>query len=319
LGIHLIFQKVTNNFINIKFFVKNVDSVDHTNAGFYPLKSSFLLSLTDHIVTMRIRISSILVIALALFILPLEAQTDTLFNQTDANNLKQGWWKKTYPNGKMMYKGFFKDNKPAGLMYRYYESGALKAILNYDVRGEYARARLMYEDGQLAAEGVFFKSLKDGNWSYYSYYDKSLTAMESYLKGERHGMMINYYSNGDVSEKLEWKNNRKEGIWEQYYQGGILKMKAFYVDDKLDGDFLVNYASGSPNLKGRYEKDLRQGKWTFFKEDGTIEAELDYQNGKVLNEDRLTEKQQELFRTIDANEGKFEEPDESDFIIPPGK
>jgi antitoxin component YwqK of YwqJK toxin-antitoxin module len=88
------------------------------------------------------------------------------------------------------------------------------------------------------------------------------------------------------------------------------------MDNKLEGDFIVHYENGNPYLRGFYVNDRRQGRWTFYKEDGTLEVELDYLNGKALNEDQLTEKQQELFRTIDASEGKFEEPDESDFIIP---
>src|SRR5512145_3400788 len=96
---------------------------------------------------------------LLLFLLSLttlQAQSDTIFNQTDANNLKQGYWKKSYPNGKLMYKGYFKNNKPVGEMRRFFESGSVKAILNYDNNGEYARARLYYEGGQLAARGNFF-------------------------------------------------------------------------------------------------------------------------------------------------------------------
>ena len=265
------------------------------------------------------RTISILVLTLTLSTSSLVAQSDTLFNQTDGNGHKQGWWKKSYPNGKLMYKGFFKDDKPVGPMYRYYETGAVKAIIKYDNKSEYARAKLLYEDGQLAAEGNYYNTLKDSTWTYYSYYDRSVTAHETFHRGARHGMMINYYNNGDISEKLEWKNNKKDGLWEQYFQGGILKMKALYVDNKLEGDFLVNFENGKPYLKGKYLHDQREGVWSFFNEDGTVEAEMEYVNGKALQEEQLTEKQQELFRTIDANEGKFEEPDESNFLNPPAR
>jgi antitoxin component YwqK of YwqJK toxin-antitoxin module len=282
-------------------------------------KASFLLSLTHIYNRMCNRSFVMLILAFILITLSVEAQTDTLFNQTDARNFKQGWWKKNYPNGSLMYKGFFKDDKPVGLMYRYYETGALKAVIHYDARSEYARAKLLYEDGQVAAEGTFFNSLKDSTWLYYSYYDRSLTAMENYRKGARHGMMINYYSNGDVSEKLEWKNDKKDGNWEQFFKGGVLKMKGFYAENKLEGDFLVNFEDGKPYLKGKYNQDQRHGKWTFFREDGTVEAEMEYINGKPVNEEQLNDKQQELFRTIDANEGKFDEPDETNFLDPSGR
>lgn len=249
----------------------------------------------------------------------LQAQSDTIFNQSDVNNLKQGYWKKNFPNGKLMYKGFFKDNKPVGEMRRYFESGALKAVLNYDSKGEYAHARLLYEDGQLAAEGRYFNSLKDSTWVYYSYYDRSITTRETYLKGARHGMITQYYNNGDISEKTEWKNDKKSGIWEQYFKGNTLKLKASYLDNKLEGDFLVNYEDGRPYVKGSYLHEQRNGKWTFYNEDGTVKTELDYTGGKAAGEDKLDEEQQIFFRQIDENQGKFEEPDESNFLIPPSR
>jgi antitoxin component YwqK of YwqJK toxin-antitoxin module len=246
----------------------------------------------------------------------LTAQPDTLFNQTDAGNLKQGWWKKDYPNGKPIYKGFFKDDKPVGLMTRYFETGLVKAILFYDSKGEYASAKLFYEDGQLAAEGRYYNSLKDSIWKYYSYYDHALTARELYDKGKRNGIMEHFYNNGNLSEKIGWKNDRKNGTWEQYYNNNILKLKGSYADGKLEGEFVVNYNDGKPYLKGKYLNDLRHGKWIFYTEDGLVDMELEYLNGKTKDEDKLDEKQQQLFNMIDENQGKFEEPDETNFIRP---
>ena len=248
-----------------------------------------------------------------------QAQNDTLFNQTDARNLKQGWWKKSYSDGNLMYKGFFIDDKPVGEMRRYYETGALKAVLVYDSKSEYAHARLFYADGQLAADGWYYHSQKDSTWSYYSYYDHTLTSREVYSKGLRNGIVLHYYNNGNLSEKLTWVNNKKEGPWEQYFSNNILKLKGSYHDGKLTGDFLVNYEKGNPYLRGVYKNDLRDGKWIFFKEDGNVDMELVYKDGITANEDKLNERQQELFRMIDDNQGKFEEPDETNFLSPSGR
>ena len=40
--------------------------------------------------------------------------SDTIWNQTDKNGLKQGFWKVTYENGFVKYQGFFKNNLPFG-------------------------------------------------------------------------------------------------------------------------------------------------------------------------------------------------------------
>jgi antitoxin component YwqK of YwqJK toxin-antitoxin module len=272
-----------------------------------------------NILSMRILISLCWVMALSLTTISVQGQADTLFNQTDINNLKQGYWKKTYPDGKLLYKGFFKDNKPVGEMRRYFESGALKAIFFYDKTGESARVRLFYEDGKIAAEGKYFNTLKDSTWKYHSYYSGQVTSTEEFARGLRNGMMVNYYDNGDVSEKLEWKNNKKCGLWEQYLKGNILKLKGTYSDGRLEGEFLVNYEDGKSYAKGQYLHDQRYGKWVFYSKDGSIQSELEYLNGKVVNEDKLNEEQQNMFRTIDENQGKFEEPDENNFLVPPGR
>jgi len=262
---------------------------------------------------------SFIIILVIFTVVLVQAQSDTLFNQTDALNLKQGWWKKSYPSGKLMYKGFFKDDKPVGEMQRYFDTGARKAVLIYDSKSEYAHARLFYADGQLAAEGWYCNSQKDSTWSYYSYYDHTLTSREVYTRGLRNGLMLHYFNNGNLSEKLIWVNNKKEGPWEQYFSNNSLKLKGSFHNDRLEGDFLVNYEKGNPYLRGAYKNDLRDGRWIFYKEDGTVDLELEYKNGFTANEDILDERQQELFRMIDENQGKFEEPDETNFLAPAGR
>lgn len=242
------------------------------------------------------------------------SQPDTLFNQTDARNLKQGHWKKTYPNGTVMYRAFFKDDKPVGVMKRYFESGRLKALMNY--RGDIAETRLFYETGNPAAEGRYYKTLKDSTWTYYSYYSNTITARENWNKGVRTGMMVSYYENGNISEKLEWKNNKKSGIWEQYFKGNILKMKAGYVDNKLEGEFVVYTKAGTPSITGTYRNNLRDGKWIFYDENGNVEHALNYNSGIASEKEKLNAEQQEFFRNIDNAQGKYNEPDETDFLSP---
>jgi antitoxin component YwqK of YwqJK toxin-antitoxin module len=213
-----------------------------------------------------------------------------------------------------MYKAFFRDDKPVGEMKRYFESGRLKAIMNYNRAGESAFARLYYENGNPAAEGRYFKTLKDSVWTYYSYYSKTITARETWNKGVRTGMMLIYYENGDISEKLEWRNNKKSGIWEQYFKGNILKMKAQYTDNKLEGEFVVYTITGTPSITGTYRNNLRDGKWTFYDENGNVEQVLNYQSGTAAETEKLNAEQQEFFRNIDDAQGKYSEPDETDFL-----
>ncbi len=246
------------------------------------------------------------------------AQHDTT-NQTDARNLKQGYWEKKYPNGELIYRGYFKDDKPVGEMKRFYESGALQAVLIYGETGEYVRARLFYENGNLAAEGLYYNMEKDSIWDYYSYYDESLTLKESYNKGKRDGPVLHYYIDGVLSEKMEWKDDIRHGSWIQYFTDGSVRLEAAYLNGKLEGDFIVYQEGEIPYIKGTYLNNERHGLWTFYNEDGTVDMALHYQNGTCLDEEILDEQQQEFFRMIDENKGKISEPDETEFLSPSGR
>ncbi|HOK52659.1 MAG TPA: hypothetical protein PLF75_12280, partial [Bacteroidales bacterium] len=61
--------------------------------------------------------------------------SDTLWNQTDARGWKQGYWRAYYDNGKLRYRGYFKDNQPLGEFRRYYESGGIMAVQNFTGQG----------------------------------------------------------------------------------------------------------------------------------------------------------------------------------------
>ena len=97
---------------------------------------------TDFIKYFRLFVFSLFCFGISLSVF---AQSDTI-NQSDAQNRKQGYWEKKYGNGELRYQGYFKDNAPIGEMKRFYESGALQAILDYGNGESRVYARLFYED-----------------------------------------------------------------------------------------------------------------------------------------------------------------------------
>ena len=241
-------------------------------------------------------------------------QQDTIFNQTDASGLRQGWWKKYYPNGNLMYQGYFKNDKPTGEMKRYFESGNLKALLQFNEKGDYAFAKLYYDNESIASEGYFHNMKKDSVWKYYSFYDHTLKSSETYKDGIKQGPECHYYPTGKMFDKIEWKNNVKDGNWNQYFEDGSFRLRGGYSRGKLSGDFYVYYPKNVPMVKGHYTNDTREGKWIYYNEDGSVNNEIVYANGQPQNEKDLTEKQQEYFKKIEKNIGKYTDPDPNDFF-----
>lgn len=223
---------------------------------------------------------------------------------------------KYYPTGNLMYQGNFRNDLPIGEMKRYSENGNLQAILDYDEDGRSVRAVLFYEDGTKAAEGLYLNMQKDSIWRYYSYYDSQLAAEETYRQGRLNGPVRTYYSNGQVSEIVEWMDDERNGLWEQYFENGDPRLRAHYTGDQLEGEYRVFFENGNPSVIGNYLNGQRHGLWTLYGEDGAAFAELNYEHGRNLDPDVTDSIQDDLFRRIDENRGMYDEPDETEFLMP---
>jgi antitoxin component YwqK of YwqJK toxin-antitoxin module len=241
------------------------------------------------------------------------AQTDTVFNQTDKQGRKQGFWKVKYQQGELKYTAFFKDDKPAGLMKRYYESGRLKAEMKFDTRGEKAFSKIYYEQGPLQADGNFIGTRKDSVWTYYSFYSKNITKRETYKNGVLNGFSWVYYPDGKISEQREWKNGIPVNDWIRYYQNDSIFMKTSFTDGKRSGTFILNYQNGTPQWRGQYLNDLPEGKWVNYNQKGEVAKTIEYKNGEALNADQLLKEEKAYFDKMEKQKGSIAEPDEYNF------
>jgi antitoxin component YwqK of YwqJK toxin-antitoxin module len=238
---------------------------------------------------------------------------DTIFNQTDKQGLKQGYWKGFYENKKIKYTGYFKDNKPVGTFKRYYDEGILKAIMEYDKTGTRTFTTLYYQNGTKAAEGIYKGTSKDSVWNYYSYYEKTLSNRENYKNGKKEGRSTSYYASGSVSQEIDYRNDVKDGIWKQYFENANLKLSATYVAGKRTGDFILNYPNNIAEWKGKYIDDKKEGNWTHYNPDGSKDSEIEFVNGIAKNAEELDKKEQEMLKLIEKKKGSIPEPDENSF------
>lgn len=238
-----------------------------------------------------------------------DIQPDTTWNQIDNQGKKQGWWKKSYPDGTLMYKGFFVNDIPQGIFKRYFETGGIKAIMNYHPDGINVYTWLFYMNGEPAAEGKYCNIQKDSIWHYYSYYSKTLTYTETYLKGQKNGLSTKYYTNGQVAELLDWKADMKHGDWFQFYEDSTLRLSSHYNNNELDGHYKIYNVYGKLVLDGQYVNNEPDGAWYYYDDDGQLKYELLYENGKVLNNEVLEQEALKFMEELEKNMGTIPEPD----------
>lgn len=244
-----------------------------------------------------------------------EAQEKQI-NRTDNEGLRQGYWEQRYPNGNIRYKGVFRDGKPVGELLRYYTDGNKMAVMNFDETGTKAEAELFYENGFTAAKGNYVNEQRDSIWHFYSQYDEGLLmARENYRTGDKHGVSVIYFPNGEISQKLTYRNDLRHGEWKQFYMGGTLKLEGHYENGSREGDFAMYTPEGRTEVEGYYEDNLMHGEWKFFDREGELLYTLVYNKGYAENEEELIMKEQEFFRFIEEQKGKIPEPDETDRLF----
>ncbi len=237
-------------------------------------------------------------------------------NHTDENGMRQGYWEQKYPEGSTRYRGTFRNNRPVGEFIRYFPNGNTMAIMNFCEEGIRADTELFYEEGKLAAQGIYKDEKKDSVWKYYSYYDNHLASTETYDSGVKQGLASVYYPNGRVAESFWYENDVRNGPWMQYYDNGRLRVQAEFRDDERHGRFVFYTPGGRKEIEGEYYNNQMHGRWTYYDQSGQVVSEVKYIAGRPENEDELIEKEQEIFRQIEQMRGRIPEPDESELFAP---
>ncbi len=235
-------------------------------------------------------------------------------NQRDAAGKKQGYWEAVDRNGRLVYSGYFKDDKPVGEMKRYYPGGEVRVIMKYADKSDKSRAEFFWQNGEIAAKGNYTGTKRDSVWLYYSYYTKTISYRAEYAKGLRNGKSQNFYPNGKVAEEISWTNDEKNGPCLQYFEDGQLKSTVGYKNDKSEGKYTVYYPDGKKETEGSYRNDLPDGKWVHYNHDGTEASVVEYVDGKIANLNQVEAAEQEFFKKIEAQKDRIKEPTVEDMM-----
>lgn len=219
------------------------------------------------------------IIYLLLFLIPVTVFAQV--NQTDENGLRQGKWQKSYPNGRLMYEGMFKDEKPVGEWIRFHEGGQVKARINYAGGSDSAFAQLFDQWGKKIAEGVYVNEKRHGKWMFFS--DNVKVSEEEFRNGLKHGISRKFYPSGEVLEESEWQNGTQEGNYRVFFKNGKPYMQCKFSNGKRNGLCLSYFQNGRVEMEAFYKNNLRHAEWKFNSEQGVYLYTLIYEEGQLLN------------------------------------
>jgi antitoxin component YwqK of YwqJK toxin-antitoxin module len=252
----------------------------------------------------QVRDSIPLIIADSLKAVYIYADTGRAINRTDAQGRKQGLWEKRYPNGKLRYRGHFRDNNPNGVFKYYWNNDSIQNIAVYSNGGKTAYSKAFYENGGVFSMGKFVTEKRDSIWLFYDETWK-LYKKEQYTLGKKEGRSISFYGNGNALEIKTWHNYIENGPWQQFFENGQLKLEASYVNGKREGT-IKTYAEGKtdrPVTQGNYVHDLMNGPWIFFNSLNDTWDTIVYKNNMPMNAAKYRITQQKLDSLKVINQG----------------
>ncbi|MCR4964928.1 MAG: toxin-antitoxin system YwqK family antitoxin [Bacteroidales bacterium] len=219
-------------------------------------------------------------IILSLFSVTLFAQVDTAnINKKDASGRKQGAWVK-YEDGKLAYKGQFRNDVPYGTFRYYHTDGTLKSETEFVEGVHKVKTTMYHKNGKKASEGHFVDQLKDGQWLYYSNQGVLVTE-ENYIRGVRNGDWKIYSAqSGVLLEERHYLNGHLNGVHKTYYEDGNVCLEENYIDGHQNGRCTSYYPTQKVSSTGEMLKGHRIGDWDFYDSNGKARSTIHYEDGR---------------------------------------
>ena len=136
-------------------------------------------------------------------------------------------------------------------------------------------------DDKIESYEEYKDGLLDGETAYFSKDKEVKLLSEMYSKGKLNGPQKTYYDSGKLKSIVYYKNDRIDGIVEYDKRGKLLHKSIF---ENGTGDWKLYWSNGKVSEEGRYVSWKRDGVWKKYREDGSLDTILKYDNGRLLSE-----------------------------------
>jgi antitoxin component YwqK of YwqJK toxin-antitoxin module len=178
-----------------------------------------------------------------------KAQPETVFNQSDANGIKQGYWKRTMTDNDKTY---------------------LYAIENYKNGKRNGLCTYFFPNGKKETESYYRNDTLDGLSKVYRSYG-GLRYEENFKDGKTHGFKKYYTVDGDLSEEQEYAYGVQTGIYRLYSKSKRIVVESFYINGIENGTRKVYTDNDKHEIIREFD----------FKNDIKIAARY-YKRGKII-------------------------------------
>ena len=131
------------------------------------------------------------------------------------------------------------------------------------------------------SETVTIDDLKEKNGFYYKKF--SIFSPLDFLYRFT-GIVDSYYENGNLRNKVNYKEGEPKGLIEWYYENGQLEKKGNYKEGlREDGLWEYFYKNGQLSYKYNYKNGKKDGVWVNFNQDGSLKKTETWKDGEKID------------------------------------
>ena len=201
----------------------------------------------------------------------------TEINQYDSDGKRDGLWRKNFDEtNQPRYEGEFRHGKEIGI-FKFYKlvdnKSVLSATKEFNLADNAALVKFFSSTGKLISEGKMVDKAFVGKWVYYHNKTNAVMTVENYNnQGQLNGERLVYYENGQMAEKANYVNGKKEGLSVWYADNGKVLKELMYKNDELNGRSKAYDVKGELAAEGEYRNGRQFGQWKYYT-DGKLTKE----------------------------------------------
>lgn len=137
---------------------------------------------------------------------------------------------------------------------------------------------LLYETGEIRAEGQIYNGKEFGIWTYYYKSGNKMTEVP-HVNGYSHGLVKDWYESGELKSETEFEFGGQNGKFTSWYKNGN-KLKQGQYHDGQSGEWKFWNEQGEIILISHWKNDYENGLLEYF-EDGKRMVEQNWIEGKL--------------------------------------
>ena len=145
----------------------------------------------------------------------------------NAQEIKDGFTKYTYPSGRISSEGFIKNGKPDGYWKTYYESGIIKSEGNRKEAQLDSLWKFYNEDGKLTLSYEYKEGKKQGIKTVYDVETGHIISEEPFVSDIRQGTAF-YRKENIRFKEVPFDKGKENGIGKEYLKDGLIQSITLY-------------------------------------------------------------------------------------------